>query len=413
MYHSGIDAGCHGTGSSFDYSHSGHAQPGRYSIVNVALHELAHGHGNESLVNETTGANPHGLPDIWSFFMRDTGSGLLWHQMSNAQRRDSAKNTGRLVWDGPNVNASGPSFLSPSPVLQVDSPPSVHGRYEVSTASFGPALTQVGVDGQLVVAEDSSAAPRQGCQPLLHAAMLSGQLAMIDRGGCDFVVKVKNAQIAGAAGVVIVNDVAGPPIPMGGSDPSITIPAVMVRQDDGSLLTQALGGPATPTPTATPPPPGNTPTPTPPAPTPTPTPTLTVTPTATEPATLDPAVSIEPPSACVADDTTLCLVDGRFRVRARWITRQGAGGDGHGVALTGDSGYFWFFESDNVELVLKAKNACVAPFDHYWFFAAGLTDVDTTVEVADTQSGRVLTYHNPQGRAFPPVQDTDAFPTCP
>ena len=35
------------------------------------------------------------------------------------------------------------------------------------------------------------------------------------------------------------------------------------------------------------------------------------------------------------------------------------------------------------------------------------------IEVADTKSGRVLTYHNPQGRAFPAVQDTDAFPTCP
>jgi hypothetical protein len=35
------------------------------------------------------------------------------------------------------------------------------------------------------------------------------------------------------------------------------------------------------------------------------------------------------------------------------------------------------------------------------------------IEVADTHSGRVLTYHNPQGRAFPAVQDTVAFPTCP
>ena len=60
-----------------------------------------------------------------------------------------------------------------------------------------------------------------------------------------------------------------------------------------------------------------------------------------------------------------------------------------------------------------AKNACGAPFNHYWFFAAGLTDVDTLIEVADTRTGRVLTYHNPQARPFPAVQDTDAFPTWP
>ena len=57
--------------------------------------------------------------------------------------------------------------------------------------------------------------------------------------------------------------------------------------------------------------------------------------------------------------------------------------------------------------------SAAAPFNHFWFFAAGLTDVDTVIEVADTRTGRVLTYHNPQGRAFPAVQDTTAFPTCP
>jgi hypothetical protein len=100
-------------------------------------------------------------------------------------------------------------------------------------------------------------------------------------------------------------------------------------------------------------------------------------------------------------------------VRGRWTTRQGSTGDAHAVPLTSDSGHFWFFEPDNVEVVLKVKNACAPPFNHYWFFAAGLTDVDVVIQVADTQSGRVLTYHNPQLRAFPPVQDTDAFPTCP
>jgi hypothetical protein len=413
MFNSGIDEGCLGAGSTFDYSLTGTTQSGRLSFVNVALHELAHGLGFVSLVNETTGANPLGLPDIWSFFTRDTENGLLWHQMTNSQRAASAKKTGRLVWDGPNVNAAGAAFLSASPLLQVDSPRSVHGGYEVSTAEFGPPLQEAGVGGLLVPAEDGSAAPREACQALVNAAAVNGQLALVSRGNCNFTVKVKNAQNAGAVGVVIVNNEAGPPMPMGGTDPSITIPVVMVRQDDGARLAQVIGGSQptpTPTPPAPPPPPNATPTPKPSA---SPTPTPTAPPPSSEPTTLNPVAGSEPPSTCVPNPTTLCLENGRFRVRARWTTLEGATGTGNAVALTGDSGYFWFFESTNVEVVLKVKNACVAPFQHFWFFAAGLTDVDTSIEVADTKSGGVLTYHNPQGRAFPPVQDTDAFATCP
>ena len=60
--------------------------------------------------------------------------------MNNAERGASAINTGRLVWDGPNVHAAAPSFLSGSPILFVASPESVDGGYEVATAGFGPAL---------------------------------------------------------------------------------------------------------------------------------------------------------------------------------------------------------------------------------------------------------------------------------
>jgi hypothetical protein len=205
----------------------------------------------------------------------------------------------------------------------------------------------------------------------------------------------------------VVNNMDGPPMVPGLSDSSITIPAAMIRKEDGERLFDAIGGQPTPTPTPPAPPPGN-PGPPPPPPPPTPQP-----PSSGPSATLDPVVRFEQPSTCVPNGSTLCLEHGRFRVRARWTTRQGAVGDGHAVSLTGDSGHFWFFDAANVEIVLKVKNACGAPFNHYWFFAAGLTDVDTVIEVADTRTGRVLTYHNPQERPFPAVQDTDAFPTCP
>jgi len=67
-----------------------------------------------------------------------------------------------------------------------------------------------------------------------------GKIAIIDRGTCGFVVKVKNAQNAGAFGVIIANNAAGAAPGLGGSDPTITIPTVSVSQSDGQKLHQAV-----------------------------------------------------------------------------------------------------------------------------------------------------------------------------
>lgn len=57
-------------------------------------------------------------------------------------------------------------------------------------------------------------------------------------------------------------------------------------------------------------------------------------------------------------------------------------------------------------------NGC-AINNRYWFFAGGLTNVRTVVTVTDTQTGATETYTNPQNTPFRPIQDTDAFATCP
>jgi len=49
----------------------------------------------------------------------------------------------------------------------------------------------------------------------------------------------------------------------------------------------------------------------------------------------------------------------------------------------------------------------------FWFYAGGLTDVQVTIVVTDTLTGKKKTYTNPLGRAFQPIQDTSAFTTCP
>jgi PKD repeat protein len=116
---------------------------------------------------------------------------------------------------------------------------------------------------------------------------------------------------------------------------------------------------------------------------------------------------------CVASASTLCLNNGRFAVSATFQTSGGQSGQATGVALTADAGYFFFFDPKNVEVVLKVLNACTQNPPRYWVFAAGLTNVEVTLTVTDTQKGGTQTYTNPLSTPFAPIQDTDAFATCP
>jgi Spondin_N len=107
----------------------------------------------------------------------------------------------------------------------------------------------------------------------------------------------------------------------------------------------------------------------------------------------------------------LRLGAGRFALRVRWEKPNGTRGSGTPVQLTGDSGYFWFFDAANVELVVKVIDAC-GTFGRFWVFAAGLTDVGVELTVEDTRTGASRTYRNPAGTPYPPLQDTRAFATC-
>jgi hypothetical protein len=114
---------------------------------------------------------------------------------------------------------------------------------------------------------------------------------------------------------------------------------------------------------------------------------------------------------CVPDATHLCLSGQRFRVSVDWETPQGARGSGQAISITSDTGYFWFFSSGNVEMVVKVLNACSFS-SRFWVFAGGLTNVRAVLRVEDAATGEVKTYTNPQNTAFTPIQDTGAFATC-
>lgn len=129
-----------------------------------------------------------------------------------------------------------------------------------TTFSGGIALTTSGVqevyagipwtaanDGPLVLVVDSGGTNEACGTPapgnIANAAAINGNVALLDRGSCNFTEKVENAEAAGAISAVVCNNVAGNPISMGGTPANpITIPAIMISQADCNAIKAALPG---------------------------------------------------------------------------------------------------------------------------------------------------------------------------
>jgi hypothetical protein len=116
------------------------------------------------------------------------------------------------------------------------------GTYDAASAEFGAALSTTGVSGSIVLVDDGVAPTNDGCDAM-PARSLTGQIALIERGTCAFTVKVKNAQDAGAAAVIVYNNTGGDAtLIMGGTDRKIRISSVFVSQNTGALLVANLAG---------------------------------------------------------------------------------------------------------------------------------------------------------------------------
>ncbi|HZF09412.1 MAG TPA: hypothetical protein VFE33_11530 [Thermoanaerobaculia bacterium] len=85
-------------------------------------------------------------------------------------------------------------------------------------------------------------------------------------------------------------------------------------------------------------------------------------------------------------------------MRVAWRNQHEGGGQGSGQALAGTdaSGFFWFFDPGNVELVVKVLEGR-ALTGKFWVFYGALSDVEYTLTVTDTATGAAKSYHNPPG----------------
>ncbi|MCH9647902.1 MAG: hypothetical protein K0U98_06660 [Deltaproteobacteria bacterium] len=110
---------------------------------------------------------------------------------------------------------------------------------------------------------------------------------------------------------------------------------------------------------------------------------------------------------CLPGAERLCLQRGRFSVEALWQDFQGQLGSGKAVALSADTGYFWFFNQDNVEAILKVLDGR-SNNGHFWSFYGALSNVEYHLTVRDTETGAARRYFNPL-RSFASVGDTHSF----
>jgi subtilisin family serine protease len=132
--------------------------------------------------------------------------------------------------------------------IEITAPRELAASIVMREASFTPPLTRDDpIEEQLIAADDgvgarngtASGSIRDACGALVNAAAMNGRVALVERGGCEFQVKIANAEDAGAVAVVVYDN-TGPPIVMNGDTGSVDIPAVMIGNDDGQRLVDRL-----------------------------------------------------------------------------------------------------------------------------------------------------------------------------
>ena len=194
------------------------------------------------------------IHDVWwhygfdeqsgNFQVNNYGNGGLGSDHLNADAQDgSGTNNANMATPPDGTSPRMQMFLwntsAPSDYLQVNAPSSISGKKSSNRASFGPQLTGTPITGNLVLVQDGSVESDKGCQSLTNAAAINGNIALVERRSCTFVLKVKNAQDAGAIAVVIYSD-DNNPILMGGTDNTINIPSVIIGNTDGIAIKNLL-----------------------------------------------------------------------------------------------------------------------------------------------------------------------------
>jgi hypothetical protein len=118
------------------------------------------------------------------------------------------------------------------------------GTYVGHYARFSPPATTAGTPGTLVLVDDATGAPNDGCEPFTLPA---GSIAVLDTSAtCSNHAQTLNAQNAGAVAVVVVDTATTGRLMSGPMTPLITVPTIRVGSTDGDAIKAAIAGSPTP-----------------------------------------------------------------------------------------------------------------------------------------------------------------------
>ena len=196
---------------------------------NNIVHDITHAYG----FDEASG----------NFQVNNYGNGGLGGDDVRAEAQDGSginnANFGTPV-DGSRPRMQMFEWRNPRPNIVTVNSGSAAGDYIASGANFGPTVAAVGpISADVTLVNDGAgASTSDACEPLV--GFPAGDIALVDRGSCSFVLKAFYAQNAGAPAMLVVNNVAGNPITMGGAFGGITIPSAMISLADGNLVKPTL-----------------------------------------------------------------------------------------------------------------------------------------------------------------------------
>ena len=187
------------------------------------------------------------------------GSAFTWPQYPTATASDNLVDSGMVVVASIGNSGASGVYSAGAPglgekVIGVASFDNTDIALNVFTISpdgtkigYGPAAAAPTppTSGSLPMARTGTTTTLDdGCAPI--SANVTGTAVLIRRGTCTFHQKALNAQNAGAAAVVLYNNVAGRFSPTVAGNPAITIPVVAISNTEGALIDGRLAaGPVT------------------------------------------------------------------------------------------------------------------------------------------------------------------------
>jgi extracellular elastinolytic metalloproteinase len=182
-----------------------------------------------------------------NFQQNNYGKGGQGNDLVNADAQDgSGTNNANMLTLPEGISPRMQMFIwTGATTLKVNSPASIAGDYVAAAAAFGPEIDATGITGDLQMVNSTvnpqGELPSQGCNPMAPAS-LSGKVAVIDRGSCEFGQKVVMAQNAGAIAAIIINVQSNDPVLMGpgNAGAGATIPSISIGNANGTIIKNAM-----------------------------------------------------------------------------------------------------------------------------------------------------------------------------